>query len=77
MKKLVLLKSTCKIIRFLFWNDIPLKVRCTVNKTRLIRIPRDLPFLFAISVIRTMHITNFNEFVGKLRTIRVDKEIER
>ena len=24
-----------------------------------------------------MHITNFNEVVGKLRSIRVDKEINR
>ena len=45
------------------------------SKTRLLRIPRDLPFKFALSVICTKHITNFNEMVGKLRSIRVDIEI--
>ena len=45
------------------------------SKTRLLRISRDYPFQFAISVIRTKHITNFNEIVGKLRSKRVYKEI--
>ena len=45
------------------------------SKTRLLRISRDFPFYFAISVIRTKHITNFNEIVVKLRSKRVYKEI--
>ena len=50
---------------------------CIYSETRLLWIPRDLRFYFPISVLLTMHITNFNVMIGKLHTICVAKEIDR